>query len=64
LENLALIATGKSAGTINGGLGNAIVNAINRIGAKDKDKQTIKVTVDAEDIKKALRDGYFELRAE
>ena len=64
LENLALIATGKSAGTINGTMGSAIVNAINRIGAKDKDKQTIKVTVDAEHLKQAMRDGYFELRGE
>ena len=64
LENLALIATGKSAGSINGNTGNAIVSAINRMAAAKANQQTIKVTVDAEHIKQALRDGYFEIRSE
>ena len=60
LENLALIATGKSAGTINGNLGSSIVAAIDRIGAS-KEKQTIRIEVDEAAIKSLMEKGYFEL---
>jgi len=63
LENLALIATGKSARTIDGGLGGAIINAINRLG-QSRQKQTIRVEVDKDAIEKMMRDGYFELESE
>ncbi len=60
LENLALIATGTSAGAMSGNTGNAIVAAINKMGAKQQ-KQTIRLEIDSEGIKKLLEDGYYEL---
>jgi len=63
LENLALIATGKSAKTLDGGTGSAIVAAINRMATKEE-KTNLKITIDKDHIQQAMRDGYFEIRAE
>ena len=63
LENLALIATGKSAKSLDGGTGSAIVAAINRMATKEE-KTNLKITIDKDHIQQAMRDGYFEIRAE
>ena len=60
LENLALIATGTSAGAMSGNAGNAIVAAINRM-TGDSGKQTIRLEIDHDGLKKLLEDGYYEL---
>jgi len=64
LENLALIATGTSARTLGGDGGSGIVSAINNLGNKMNNQQTIRVEVDEVALKKILRDGYFEIRGE
>ena len=64
LENLALIATGKSARTLSGQLGSGIIGAIKSLKSGEKEKQTLRVEIDKDAVKALMEKGYYDLQAE
>ena len=64
LENLALIATGTSAGALEGGTGGAIVSAISDAANKMSGEKEITLKLDANATKEFLESGQYKWASE